>query len=92
MSNRNLVRKRVMCPFNMVMNNAMCQIHITMEVVVNWNERGHKNRIENKILHDNLSLFKFTTDYNRKYSYNVYICVCVRRGKLEVFDGANRGL
>ena len=77
MSNHNLVRKRVMCPFNMVMN-ARCQIHITIEVVVSWRERGHKNRIENKILHDNLYVFKFTTDYNRKYSNTTYMRMCYK--------------
>ena len=66
-----------MCPFNMAMN-ARCQIHITIDVVVNWKELGHKNRIENKILHDNLSLFKFTTDYNRKYSYTTYMRMCYK--------------
>ena len=77
MSNHNLVRKGLCVMVNMVMN-ARCQIHITIEVVVKWRERGHKNRIENKILHDNLYVFKFTTDYNRKYSYTTYMRMCYK--------------
>ena len=49
-----------------------------MDVVVMQKEAGHKNGIEYKILHDNLSLFKFTTDYNRKYSYTTYMRMCCK--------------
>ena len=55
--------KGVMCPFNMVIK-VMCQTYILL-YIEHCDE--HKMELRN-ILHDNLSLFKFTTDYNRKYS------------------------